>query len=77
VICRHIDRIEELAGPGHVGLGTDLDGFIKPAMAGLKTAAQPADLREPLLAKYGDEAKVDGFLYGNAKRVIARALAAR
>ena len=77
VICRHIDRIEELAGPGHVGLGTDLDGFIKPAMAGLETAAQLADLREPLLDRYRDEDKVDGFLYGNARRVIERTLAAR
>lgn len=77
VICRHIDRIEQIAGPGHVGLGTDLDGFIKPTMAGLETASDLAKLREPLLARYGHEAKVDGFLYGNARRVIERAFAAR
>jgi microsomal dipeptidase-like Zn-dependent dipeptidase len=78
VISRHIDRVEELAGPGHVGLGTDLDGFIKPAMAGLETAARLQHLRDPLLAKYDDdEAKVDGFLYDNAKRVIKRALTRR
>jgi microsomal dipeptidase-like Zn-dependent dipeptidase len=77
VICRHIDRIEEIAGPGHVGLGTDLDGFIKPSTAGLETAADLARLRDPLGARYRDEAKVDAFLYGSARRVVERALAAR
>jgi microsomal dipeptidase-like Zn-dependent dipeptidase len=77
VIARHIDRIEEVAGPGHVGLGSDLDGFIKPTMGGLDTAADLAKLRDPLVAHYRDEAKVDGFLYGNGRRVIERALSAR
>jgi microsomal dipeptidase-like Zn-dependent dipeptidase len=77
VICRHIDRVEEICGPDHVGLGTDLDGFIKPTMAGLGTASDLAKLREPLIARYGDKSKVDGFLYDNARRVIERALAAR
>jgi microsomal dipeptidase-like Zn-dependent dipeptidase len=77
VICRHIDRIEELAGPGHVALGTDLDGFIKPTMGGIETSADLAKLREPLLARYRDAAKVDAFLYGNARRVIEHALTAR
>jgi microsomal dipeptidase-like Zn-dependent dipeptidase len=77
VICRHIDRIEEVAGAGHVALGSDLDGFIKPTMGGIETAADLAKLRDPLLARYDDEAKVDAFLYGNASRVIHRALAAR
>ena len=76
VICRHIDRIEELSGPGHVGLGTDFDGFIKPTMGGLETAGDLALLREPLLARY-DAAQVDAFLSGNARRVIRAALAAR
>lgn len=77
VICRHIDRIEEIVGPGHVALGTDLDGFIRPTMGGLETAADLAKLREPLVEHYRDEAKVDAFLYGNARRVIERVLAAR
>ncbi len=77
VICRHIDRIDEIAGPGHVGLGTDLDGFIKPTLSGLETAADLVELRGPLMERYGDPGKVDGFLYGNARRVIERVLAAR
>jgi microsomal dipeptidase-like Zn-dependent dipeptidase len=77
VICRHIDRIDELVGPGHVGLGTDLDGFIKPTMGGIETAADLAKLRDPLIAHYKDPAKVDAFLYGNARRVIERVLTAR
>jgi microsomal dipeptidase-like Zn-dependent dipeptidase len=76
VLCRHIDRIGELCGPGHVGLGTDFDGFIKPTMGGLATASDLALLREPLLARY-DAAQVDAFLYGNARRVVSFALAAR
>jgi microsomal dipeptidase-like Zn-dependent dipeptidase len=76
VICRHIDRIEELSGPGHVGLGTDFDGFIKPTMGGLQTASDLVRLREPLLARY-DAAQVDAFLHGNARRVIQSVLAAR
>ncbi len=77
MICRHVDRIEEIVGPGHVALGTDLDGFIKPTMGGIETAADLAKLREPLVEHYGDEAKVDAVLYGNARRVIERVLAAR
>lgn len=77
VICQHIDRIDALVGPGHVGLGSDLDGFIKPTLAGLDTSADLAKLRDPLIARYNDPAKVDAFLYGNARRVIERALAAR
>jgi microsomal dipeptidase-like Zn-dependent dipeptidase len=77
VICRHIDRIEEISGPGHVALGTDLDGFIKPTMGGLETAADLARLRDPLVGHYRDEAKVDAFLYGNARRVVERVLAVR
>lgn len=76
VMCRHIDRIEELSGPGHVGLGTDFDGFVKPTMGGLETASDLALLREPLLARY-DAAQVDGFLHGNARRVVHAVLAAR
>jgi len=76
VLCRHIDRIAELSGPGHVGLGSDFDGFIKPTMGGLETAGDLALLREPLLARY-DATEVDGFLYGNARRVVESALAAR
>lgn len=46
-------------------------------MGGLNTAADLAKLRDPLLEHYGDEAKVDAFLYGNARRVIERVLADR
>src|SRR4051812_3724653 len=76
VICRHIDRIGELSGPGHVALGTDFDGFIKPTMGGLESESALALLREPLLARY-DAIDVDAFLYGNARRVVEAALTAR
>jgi microsomal dipeptidase-like Zn-dependent dipeptidase len=76
VMRRHIDRIAEIAGPGHVGLGTDLDGFIKPTMGGIESAADLAGLRDGLLAHY-PEGDVDAFLYGNARRVVEQVLAAR
>jgi Membrane dipeptidase (Peptidase family M19) len=77
VICRHIDCIEESSGPGHVALETDRDGFIKPMMGGLETAAELAKLPGPLLEHYRDEANVDAFLYGNARRVVEPILTAR
>ena len=65
VICRR-----------HIGLGSDLDGFIKPTMGGIETASDLALLREPLLARY-DAAQVDAFLRGNTLRVVRGALEAR
>ena len=35
ILARHIDAI----GPQHVALGSDLDGFIKPTLGGIETAA--------------------------------------
>ena len=46
VLIKHIDRIHELTGSHrHVGIGSDLDGFIKPTLAGLQTMADMAPLR--------------------------------
>jgi microsomal dipeptidase-like Zn-dependent dipeptidase len=76
VMRRHIDRISGIAGPGHVGLGTDLDGFIKPTMGGIESAADLGGLRDQLLAHY-PQAEVDAVLYGNARRVVEQVLGAR
>jgi microsomal dipeptidase-like Zn-dependent dipeptidase len=71
VICRHIDRIADITGShDHVALGTDLDGFIKPTMAGIDNASYLPNLRQALLDRGYPEAVVDGFAYGNAEGVL-------
>jgi microsomal dipeptidase-like Zn-dependent dipeptidase len=69
VLGRHIDAI----GPDHVALGTDLDGFIKPTLGGIDTAADLAPLAAGLRARYPDVA--EQILEGNARRVIQQRFA--
>jgi len=77
VICRHIDRIAEIAGShDHIALGTDLDGFIKPTLTGVDTMADLPRLREKLLERY-PEPVVEAIGYGNAERVLRVAWAWR
>jgi microsomal dipeptidase-like Zn-dependent dipeptidase len=72
-VCAHIDAIRQLAGSNdHVGIGSDLDGFIKPTVAGIENVADLARLRAPLAEAYPqDVAKILG---GNAVRVLRAAL---
>jgi microsomal dipeptidase-like Zn-dependent dipeptidase len=73
---RHLDALA-----GHVGshectaIGTDLDGFIRPTLAGIQTAGDLAVLTEWLQADYPDDA--EAILHGNAHRVLRRVYAAR
>jgi microsomal dipeptidase-like Zn-dependent dipeptidase len=69
VLARHIDAI----GPRHVALGSDLDGFIKPTLGGIETAADLAPLAQALRARYPADA--DAILEGNARRVLERRFA--
>jgi microsomal dipeptidase-like Zn-dependent dipeptidase len=56
VLARHIDRIRSLTGSHrHVGIGSDLDGFIKPTLPGLQTMADMAPLEAALTRRYGAE----------------------
>ena len=69
VICRHVDRIADITGGlRHVALGTDLDRFIKPTMAGVESMADLARLEEALHSRYGDEAEL--IASGNVLRVL-------
>ena len=75
-ICAHVDKIREVTGShDHVGIGSDLDGFIKPTMSGVESAEDLAKLEEALRAKYPVDA--DAILSGNALRVVTRVLAQR
>ena len=78
VLRRHIDAIRSCVPSetnAHVAIGSDLDGFIKPTVAGIETAADLATLEQPLRDAYGDDA--EAILSGNAMRVARRALARR
>ena len=75
-VCSHIDAIRDLTGSlAHVGIGSDLDGFIKPTMAGIDDVDDLAKFREPLADAYPDD--VDAILSGNAVRVLRRAYRGR
>lgn len=70
VVCRHIDRIRDITGSHeHTGIGSDLDGFIKPTLGGLDDASDMAGLERALADRYGP---VDGerIASGNALRVL-------
>jgi microsomal dipeptidase-like Zn-dependent dipeptidase len=69
VIDRHIERI----GPDHVAFGSDLDGFIKPTMGGVESAADLKPLADMLRARHPESA--DRILRDNALRVIRRRFA--
>ncbi len=54
VLFAHIDRIREITGSHrHVAIGSDLDGFIKPTLAGLDSAGELAALERALVNRYG------------------------
>jgi microsomal dipeptidase-like Zn-dependent dipeptidase len=71
VLDRHIAAI----GPQHVAIGSDLDGFIKPTMGGVDSAADLAPFAAALRARHPESA--DGILSENALRVIERRFAGR
>jgi microsomal dipeptidase-like Zn-dependent dipeptidase len=70
LLCKHIDRIQGLTGSfDHVAIGTDLDGFIKPALPGLKDMSRLDDLQNALRGRYGSDA-ADRICSRNALRVL-------
>jgi membrane dipeptidase len=55
VVFRHLDRIREITGSHrHSAVGSDLDGFIKPTLAGLEDAGALGALEPALAERYGD-----------------------
>jgi microsomal dipeptidase-like Zn-dependent dipeptidase len=69
-LCRHIDKIHELTGSyDNIGIGSDLDGYIKPALPGLEEMSRMTALQAHLRARYGD-ADAEKICNGNALRVL-------
>jgi microsomal dipeptidase-like Zn-dependent dipeptidase len=71
LLFSHIDKIVEWTGGSfdHVGIGSDLDGFIKPALPGLKDMDNMADLQVRLADRYGPES-AEKISSGNALRML-------
>jgi microsomal dipeptidase-like Zn-dependent dipeptidase len=70
LLFRHIDKIVEWTGSfDHVGIGSDLDGFIKPALPGLKDMDDMVGLQHRLAAEYGPE-NAEKISSGNALRML-------
>ncbi len=70
LLCRHIDRICQVTeSEDHVAFGTDIDGYIKPALPGLEHLGRMGALQTALAAKYGAVA-ASKFSSENALRVI-------
>jgi microsomal dipeptidase-like Zn-dependent dipeptidase len=71
VLCKHIDQVNRWSGKPfrHVGIGTDLDGFIKPTLAEIETAWDMKRVELALARHYGaDEAEL--ICSGNALRLL-------
>lgn len=76
IVCRHLKAIEQ-AVEDHTAsaLGTDIDGFIKPTLAGFEQAQDLAHLEAWIRTCAPGDA--DAILYDNALRVAKVAFAGR
>lgn len=69
-LCRHIDKIHTLTGSfDHIAIGSDLDGYIKPALHGLEHMGRMSELQRRLRDRYGT-ADAEKICSANALRVL-------
>jgi microsomal dipeptidase-like Zn-dependent dipeptidase len=69
-LSRHIDRIRDVTGSHqHTAIGSDLDGYIKPALPGLEHMGRMGALQEALRRRYGDS-DAELITSSNALRVL-------
>jgi microsomal dipeptidase-like Zn-dependent dipeptidase len=72
-VCRHIERIWELTGShDYAAIGSDLDGYIKPALPGLEHLGRMADFQAALSHRYGAQ-DAEKICSANALRVLRHA----
>src|SRR4051794_20254597 len=74
IIGQHVHEISEHGTMDCVGIGTDLDGFIKPTIDGVQKAAELKGFGEKLRARFPDGDDADKILSGNALRVLRAVL---
>ncbi len=69
-LCTHIDRIRQLTGSFEsIAIGSDLDGYIKPALPGLEHLGRMRALQQSLRDRYGLD-NADKICNGNALRLL-------
>jgi microsomal dipeptidase-like Zn-dependent dipeptidase len=72
----HVGKLHDVTGSyENVGLGTDLDGFIKPMVGGIENASSLKHLAKALHTAFPEHA--EAILYGNALRALRAAYARR
>jgi len=70
LLRKHIDRICDITGStDHVAFGSDLDGYIKPALPGIEHLGRMRALHDALVEAYG-ATTAEKFTSGNALRVL-------
>lgn len=77
-VVRHVEHIAEVAGPGHVGIGSDLDGGFPTDQApeGMRSLEDFARLGAALERRGWSSAEAAAVLGGNWLRVVEQALPA-
>ena len=76
IVCRHLQAIKDAVGDHSASaLGTDIDGFIKPTLAGYENAEELANLAAWVRKCAPDDA--DAILYDNALRIAKVAFTGR
>jgi membrane dipeptidase len=69
-IVDHIDHIARVAGPEHVGLGSDFDG-VPMLPEGMEDVSKLPAITWELVARGYSEEEIVGILGGNLLRVLA------
>ncbi|KND01785.1 uncharacterized protein SPPG_03577 [Spizellomyces punctatus DAOM BR117] len=71
LVADHISHVAEVAGPEHVGLGSDFDG-IDVVPKGLEDVSKYPDLIAELLRRGFSEKEVEGIVGKNLLRILER-----
>jgi microsomal dipeptidase-like Zn-dependent dipeptidase len=73
LLFAHVDRVREVTGShDHAAIGTDLDGWIKPALPGLEHLGRMRYVQDALVSKYGGEV-AEKISSGNVLALLRRA----
>jgi microsomal dipeptidase-like Zn-dependent dipeptidase len=71
VLFKHVDTLHEWCGGTyeHIGIGSDLDGFIKPTLKGIESATDLGEIERAFSDRYGPE-NAQLICSGNALRLL-------